>query len=92
MTRPRPDLAMRQLIEEIRRTIPLDTPLSRLCAGPCSGCPKKLLEYLDRELAEWEARLHQGEVPRLGDLQRLARSSRKIQTVLVRNGLLAASD
>lgn len=90
MTTPKPNtqVAMQRLIAEIRRAIPTDIPLERLCAGPCTGCPKKLLEYLDAELCDWEIRLNRDEQPRLGDLSRLAKSARKIHRVLQRNGVL----
>jgi len=92
--RSKPDTrqAMRQLLTEIRRAIPTDTPLERLCAGPCSGCPKKLLEFLDRELSDWDSRLDRGDRPALGELSKLARSARKIQRVLVINGVLPAPE
>ncbi|MCW8886914.1 MAG: hypothetical protein OQK12_16940 [Motiliproteus sp.] len=84
-----PSKAMTQLIGDVRNAIPFDTPLSRLCDGPCTGCSKKLLEFLDTELEDWELRLRQGDVPTLGDIQRLAKRSRKIYGVLRRNGLVA---
>ena len=48
----------------------------------------KLLEFLDLELVEWEDKLQQGEVPGLGDVQHIARVSRKIHSVLAKNGVL----
>ncbi|WLI74500.1 hypothetical protein [Halomonas alkalicola] len=91
--RTRPDLntAMRGLIHEIRAQVPFDTPESSLCRGPCRGCSKKLLEFLDTELEEWEGRLEEGEVPRFGDLARLGRLARKVVAALRRNGLIASA-
>jgi hypothetical protein len=82
--------AMGALIRQVRRSIPFELPEALLCAGPCSGCSKKLLEYLDRELQAWEWQLARGDTPRLGDIQSLAKRCRKIHGVLERNGLLAS--
>ncbi|QJQ98275.1 hypothetical protein [Halomonas sp. PGE1] len=77
------------MIHEIRAQVPFDTPESSLCRGPCRGCSKKLLEFLDTELEEWEGRLEEGEVPRFGDLKRLEKLATKVMTALRRNGLVA---
>ncbi|WP_254276876.1 hypothetical protein [Halomonas sp. 3H] len=91
--RSRPDIrtAMLNLIQEIRTQVPFDTPEASLCRGPCKGCSKKLLEFLDTELEEWEGRLEEGEVPRFGDLTRLERLARKVLAALRRNGLIASA-
>jgi len=47
-----------------------------------------LLEFLDLELMGWEDRLQQGEVPGLGDVQRVAKISHKIYRVLDKNGVI----
>ena len=60
-----------------------------MCADECKGCSVKLLEFLDLELMDWEHRLDQGEVPSLGDVQRMAKISRKIYKVLDKNGVLS---
>ncbi|RRJ83974.1 hypothetical protein [Aestuariirhabdus litorea] len=79
---------MRALIDEIRRQIPFGLSEAEICSGTCRGCSKKLLDYLDRELEEWEIRLNQGEIPNLGDLRSLAQRSRKIHNALARSQLL----
>ncbi|MEO5343762.1 MAG: hypothetical protein H7842_10575 [Gammaproteobacteria bacterium SHHR-1] len=79
---------MRLLIAQIRQAIPFDAPQARICAGPCASCSLKLLEYLEAELDSWELRLAQGERPGLAELSRLAKSARRIQRALHRNGLL----
>jgi len=79
---------MRQLIDQVRHTLPFDMPEARLCEGPCNGCSMKLLEFLELELEGWEQRLNAGEKPGLAELSKLARTSRRIQRVLARNGLL----
>lgn len=85
----RPDTytAMQRLILEIRQAFPFDLDEAQLCNGPCQGCPKKLLEYMDTELCHWEFRMSRGETPLLGDLQRLAKTAHKIQRVLINNGI-----
>ncbi|MEH6628897.1 MAG: hypothetical protein V7739_20855 [Motiliproteus sp.] len=84
-----PAVAMAELITQVRTAVPFDTPMSELCDGPCTGCSKKLLDFLDQELEEWETRLGRGENPTFGDLQRLGKQSQKIYRVLQRNGLIA---
>jgi hypothetical protein len=79
---------MRQLIDEVRQTLPFDLPEARVCNGPCDGCSLKLLDFLEMELEAWERRLDAGEKPGLAELSRLARTSRRIHRVLQRNGLL----
>ncbi len=86
--KPSTSVAMRRLIDEIRNAMPFDTAPAELCAGPCRGCPKKLLEYLDLELCEHQECLEAGEQPSLGDIQQLARLSRKVYRSLERNGLV----
>lgn len=81
---------MAQLIVEARRTFPLDAPEASVCADECRGCSLKLLEFLQSELENWEARLHDGEKPTLGDLHKLGNTCRKLYAVLEKNGLVAA--
>jgi hypothetical protein len=49
----------------------------------------KLLDYLESELDLWERRLDEGERPGLAELSRLARTSRKVHKVLLKNNLLS---
>ena len=79
---------MQQLIQQVRETLPFGTPQGDVCADECKGCSLKLLEFLDLELMDWEDRLQQGEVPGLGDVQRMAKISGKIYRVLDKNGVL----
>ena len=79
---------MRLLIGQVRAAIPFEAPQSRVCTGACDGCSRKLLDYLEGELDDWEGRLAAGESPKLGDVSRLARTSRKVYAVLERNGLV----
>ena len=81
--------AMQQLIVQVRASIPFDAP--ETCSDSCRGCSQKLLEFLDTELESWESRLAEGESPTFGDLQRLARQSRKVFEALQRNGLIDTS-
>jgi len=80
--------AMRQLIERVRETMPFGLNADDLCGDACQGCSNKLLIYLETELDAWEFRLADGAVPTLGDLDRLAKQSKKIYRVLQQNGLL----
>jgi hypothetical protein len=87
-TKPDSATAMRLLIAQVRNAVPFDMPEAQVCAGTCDGCSLKLLEVLGNELDGWEARLNAGERPGLKDLSRLANTSRKVYSVLVRNGLV----
>jgi hypothetical protein len=87
--KPSTSIAMLQLIEEARSQIPFNTPSAELCAGPCRGCPKKLLEFLDSELEDWQELLGQDQQPSLGDVQKLAKRCRKIYRSLEVNGLIS---
>jgi len=80
--------AMEDLIDQIRLVIPFDTPLEKLCNGPCTGCAKKLLEFLDMELVDCERALKNGEKPGLGDIDKLAKTAKKIFQVLKKNNLI----
>ena len=84
--------AMVRLISQIRSTVPFDTPIEELCNGPCTGCSKKLMDYLDMELEEKEALLTAGHNPTLGEINRLKKTAVKIHSVLVQNGLIDTTD
>lgn len=86
--KPRPYQAMQTLIQQIRQAIPFNIPESSLCLGPCLGCSKKLIEFLDDELCDWQAKLAQGVEPNLGEIHRLARTAKKIYKVLKANGFI----
>lgn len=86
--KPQTPEAMGQLIRQVRQALPFEQSELYLCNGICKGCSLKLLDYLDMELMDWEARLQQGEKPNLGDIQRLAKTSRKVYRVLDKNGLV----
>jgi hypothetical protein len=79
---------MRQLIEQVRESIPFGLSDEQICGDSCEGCPSKLLIYLESELDTWESRLADGVVPSFGDLDRLAKQGRKIHRVLQRNRVL----
>lgn len=83
--------AMETLIRQIRLTLPFADRQARLCGDDCQLCSLKLLDYLEMELESWEQRLARGDRPDFGDLNRLARSARRIQRALQRNGLLPTS-
>ncbi len=80
--KPDTSSAMRRLIDQVRTEIPFDLPEETICSGDCRGCAKKLLEFLDAELSDWECRLDAGEVPLLGEVQRLGRCCRKVHIAL----------
>ncbi|MCU7809988.1 MAG: hypothetical protein KZQ77_01955 [Candidatus Thiodiazotropha sp. (ex Notomyrtea botanica)] len=79
---------MRQLIRQVRKAIPFDLSEEEICGDTCQGCSSKLLIFLETELDEWEIKLADGITPNFGDLDRLARQSKKIHRALELNGLL----
>jgi hypothetical protein len=87
-SRPDSVTAMRDLIAEIRRTLPFDKPEAQICTDPCRGCSIKLLDYMQAELENWEARLDAGEKPGLADLSSLARKGKKIVSTLQANRVI----
>ncbi len=86
--KPKTPQAMEQIIAQVRESMPFDLPLAELCDGICQGCSKKLLDYLDMELENWEYRLQQGEIPSLADISKLIKRSKKIYSVLQKNQLV----
>jgi len=68
--------------------MPFDMPEANICSGGCQGCSLKLLEYLDTELENWEFKLNAGELPSLGEISQLAKTSKKIYKVLQKNELV----
>lgn len=76
-------------MDEARRRFPFHRPTADLCAGPCTGCPKKLLELAELLLTEWEQKLSTHYRPSLGEVQKLARQLTKLARAFERNQLLA---
>lgn len=89
MSKPNTRDAMQSLIVQVRETLPFQLSKEELCSG-CSrhGCAFKLLNYLDGELSDWELKLDSGESPDFGDIQQLAKVSKKIHKALSKLGLL----
>lgn len=85
--KPNTTTAMHNLLSQVREAMPFDNPEASICAGPCKGCPLKLLQFIETELDGWQYRLDQGETPNLGDINKLATSARKVHRVLSSNGL-----
>jgi hypothetical protein len=87
--KPKTTVVMRDIIQQIRENFPFAMSEQELCAETCShGCSIKLLEYMDMEITAWEQRLDNGEVPNLGDIQKLSKSSTKIYQTLEKNHLV----
>ncbi|WP_281648805.1 hypothetical protein [Parendozoicomonas sp. Alg238-R29] len=86
--KPDTSTAMAELIEQIRANIPFGLTEAQLCQGTCSGCSKKLLDYLDQTLDEHSQSLANSEIPTLGDVRKLGKLAVKIHNVLQKNGLV----
>ena len=76
------------LIQQVRTVVPFNISVADLCVDDCYGCPKKLMEYLDMELDDWEQKLDDGHIPNLGEINTLGKRSKKIVSALKKNGLL----
>ena len=86
--KPDTSTAMQNLIDEVRSAIPFGASEAQLCADTCKGCSMKLLEFLDTELEDWEQKLQDGVKPSFGDINRMAKTCKKIYMVLKKNGLI----
>lgn len=86
--KPDSNTAMQQLIERMRDAFPFDRSEAQICAGPCHGCPLKLLQFLESELDAWQQRLDDGERVGFVELSQLLRISRKIQRALQKSDLM----
>jgi hypothetical protein len=88
--KPKTTVVMRNIIQQIRENFPFAMSEQALCAETCShGCSIKLLEYMDMEITAWEQRLDNGEVPNLGDVQKLSKSGTNIYRILEKNHLVS---
>ncbi len=80
--------AMKNLITEVRSDFPFNASEANICGISCVGCPKKLLEIVDTELCDWEAKLSNNVVPKLGELSRLGKLCKIVRRGLKRNNLV----
>ncbi len=88
MHKPDTHTAMHHLIGQVRGAFPFQAPDSRLCQLECRGCSKKLLEFLEQQVEDWEARLQAGDKPTLGDIDKLAKLAKKIHGALKKNAVV----
>lgn len=84
--KPNATTAMSQLIEQIRTSLPFDSNEVQLCKGPCKGCSMKLLQFMENELDDWQARLDAGENIGLAELSKLGKTGQRVYQVLEKNG------
>ena len=86
--KPKVSVAMQTIINETRAALPFGASDAQLCSDNCQGCSKKLLEFLDSELDNWEHKLHDGVQPNFGDIHRMGKTCKKVYMVLKNNGLI----
>lgn len=86
--KPNVSTAMQNLIDETRSALPFGADDTQLCADSCQGCSKKLLEFLESELDDWEHKLHDGVQPNFGDIHRMGKTCKKVYMVMKKNGLV----
>lgn len=80
--------AMLNLIRAVRNDFPFTVSEANICGISCIGCPKKLLELVDTELCDWEQKISDGDVPKLGEISRLGKLCKNVRRGLKRNGLV----
>ena len=85
--KPNTSQAMEQLICQIKSGLPFEAPEAQLCSGLCLGCPKKVMTFMEDEVAAWEQVLANGEVPSLGDVEKLGKTALKVRKVMDKNGV-----
>ncbi|HED14200.1 MAG TPA: hypothetical protein ENI62_11225 [Gammaproteobacteria bacterium] len=78
---------MYMLIQQARARLPFSDSMASVCHDQCRGCSRKLLEYIDSELNDWQQRLNAGQKPNFGQLHGLARKCHKIHSTLQHNDL-----
>jgi len=88
VSKPDCPTAMKNLIAGVRNDFPFNVSEANICGISCVGCPKKLLEIVDTELCDWEAKLDDNVVPKLGEISRLAKLCKNVRRGLKRNGLV----
>jgi hypothetical protein len=86
--KPNTILAMYNLIKQIKSSIPFDLDKTDACPDSCRGCSVKLIDFLEVEIKDWEFRLVNNETPNFKDLDKLAKTAKKIHRVLINNGLI----
>ena len=86
--KPNTALAMHNLIRQIKSDIPFDLGKTDACPDSCRGCSVKLIDFLEVEIEGWEFRLVNNETPNFKDLDKLAKTAKKIRRVLINNGLI----
>lgn len=89
--KPTTSVAMRQLLDTIRATIPFGLKEADMCQGICRGCSKKMMEMLDSEVSQWQVDLdNETATPSLADLVFMEKLARRTYKILQRNNLMAS--
>jgi hypothetical protein len=73
---------MKDVVQQAGDIFPFNDDRRAILYWLLSCCPKKLLEYIDRECETRQQCLDNGEIPDFKDLQRLSKSSIEIYDVL----------
>ena len=74
--KPKVNIAMRDLIAQIKQTLPCDGFDNFVCSDSCSGCSVKLIDFLVNELEIWEAKLNNKKSPNFKDINKPKRQQR----------------
>ena len=80
--------AMHHLIKQIKDTLPFSGVDASFCSDTCRGCSVKLIDFIAIEVEDWEHRLDQGDTPSFKDIDKLAKMTKKIHAVLLKNNLI----
>ena len=80
--------AMQNLITAVRSDFPFNVAESNICGISCIGCSKKLLDIVDTELCDWEAKLNNRVEPTLGEISKLGKLCKNVSRGLKQNSLV----
>ena len=81
-------LAMQNLIKQIKSAILFDLGKKDTWPDSYRGCSVKLIDFLEIEIEDWEFKLANNETPNFKDLDKLAKTAKKIHRVLISNNLI----
>lgn len=85
--KPNTRIAIYNLIHQARELLPFDLTEEQLCTDHCLCCRKKLLEFVEIRIIDWEKRLGNNETPKLGEVTKFARTINKVYLALTKEHL-----
>ncbi|MDR9826062.1 hypothetical protein RCJ22_10635 [Vibrio sp. FNV 38] len=89
MIKPDRTTAMKDIIVQVKATLPLYEEDTFVCAPDksCVGCPKKLMELVETEVSYWESALSRGITPQFDEIRRFGKLCNNVRRGLLRNNV-----